>query len=85
MDKRLIEKNLKKALEDGKIKTVDTDSSFIELWYIREFCNAKVLVNGEERGIGWLSRELPNLETIRVVWSKIRNAKNSEDDDNISE
>ncbi len=74
--KNLIEKNLRQAVKDGKIKLVDKNSSFIELWYIREFCNAKVLVNGVEHGIGWLKDNLPSLETIRVTWSDIRNAKN---------
>lgn len=78
--KNLIENNLRQAVKDGKLKLVDKDSSFIELWYIREFCNARVLVNGQEHGIGWLKDTLPNLETIRVIWSNIRNPKNKVND-----
>ncbi len=75
MSKSEIEKNLRQSLKDGRLKLVDKNSTFVELWYLREFCNVKILVNGEDHGIGWLKAKLPNPETIRTLWSQIRNEK----------
>ncbi len=75
MSKSEIEKNLRQSLKDGRLKLVDKNSTFVELWYLKEFCNVKILVNGEEHGIGWLKDKLPNPETLRTLWSQIRNEK----------
>ena len=74
-ESELIEKNLRQDVADGKLQGTEFNSTFIEFWYLREHCNVKILVNGEEHGDGWLARNLPNIETIRVIWSHIRNEK----------
>jgi len=33
-------------------------------------------VRGEEHGAGWVAYNLPNFETIRVTWARMRNQKN---------
>ena len=84
-ESELIEKNLRQAKKDGELKGSEFNSTFIELWYWKRHHNVKILVNGEEHGIGWLARNLPNIETIRVIWSHIRNEKEikpEEQDDN---
>ena len=74
----IIEKNLQKALDEGKLSQDTINSNFIELWYIQEFHNAKISVNGIEHGPGWAISYLPNLETIRTVWSKLRHKKDKD-------
>ena len=68
-----IEKNLRQALKDGLIKDIDTNSTFIIAWYLKKFCKVTILVDGVEYGPGWLAARLPNWETIRVIYSHIRN------------
>ena len=72
-DKDEIEQNLRQALKDGLIKEVDINSTFIIAWYLKKFCKVTILVDGEEYGPGWLAARLPNWETIRVIYSHIRN------------
>ena len=74
-ESELIEKNLRQAIADGELQGTEFNSTFIEAWYLKKYCNVKILVNNEEHGTGWLARNLPSIETIRVKWSKIRNEK----------
>ena len=80
-DAEQIEANLRKALKDGDLQGHEYNSTFIEAWYLKKYCNVKILVNGEDHGEGWLAKNLPNWETIRVVWSHIRNEKGNKDEE----
>lgn len=51
-------------------KTLDT--TFVCMYYWKKNHKVKVLVDGVERGPGWLAAELPNLETIRLQGAAIR-------------
>ncbi len=70
-----VEANLREALKNGEISENDINSNFIEFWYWKKFNNITILIDGQERGLGYLSHKLESGETVRTVWSKIRHEK----------
>lgn len=82
-DRETIEKNLRDAVKEGRLNLTAYNSNFIEMWYLMNYCDTKVIVNGEEHGPGWIAASMPNIETIRVIWSKIRNEKQNKTDEEI--
>lgn len=74
-NKLKITERLKKALEKGELKGVETNSNYIEFWYWYNFNDVEVTVNGQKLTrdqIGKLSRMLDSGETVRTIWSKMR-------------
>lgn len=74
-NKLKITERLKKALEKGELKGVETNSNYIEFWYWYNFNNVEIWVDGvryTRAQIGKLSKMVDSGETVRTIWSKIR-------------
>ncbi len=83
-DGKIIEKNLLQAVANGELNIDAKDSNFIEIWYLMKYHKIKFIVDGVEHGPGWFKANMPNMETIRVKWSAIRNRNKKASDDAIN-
>jgi len=65
------ERNLKKVNLPGD----EINTNFVVATILKDIYGVEFIKDGIIHGPGWVAKELPNFETIRVTWARMRNQK----------
>jgi len=73
-----IEHRLLIMVKEGILKPTTINSNFVEASFAERWDNVEFYVDGVRHRPGWLAKNITNMETVRTVWSKMRDYKAKE-------